>query len=40
MNDWINIEDRLPENENCIMIYSKTGGVAEGAQIHLNFKKD
>lgn len=30
---WVSVEDRLPEDGGCILIYSENGGVAEGAWI-------
>jgi hypothetical protein len=28
---WVAIEDKMPESGQCVLIYSKNGGVAEGA---------
>jgi hypothetical protein len=28
--NWVAIEDELPESGECVIIYSKDGGVAEG----------
>ncbi|OQC65418.1 MAG: hypothetical protein BWX49_00004 [Bacteroidetes bacterium ADurb.Bin008] len=29
--EWIDIKDRMPESGQCVLIYSHSGGVAEGA---------
>lgn len=29
--EWISVKDRLPENGKCVLLYSESGGVAEGA---------
>lgn len=29
--NWININDRMPESGFCVLLYSESGGVAEGA---------
>ena len=30
---WVAVEDELPKSGQCVMIYSKDGGVAEGAYL-------
>ncbi len=40
-NKWIKVTDKLPGTGKCVMIYSKEGGVAEGAYLGTedNFKQ-
>lgn len=30
---WISIKDKMPESGDCVLIYSPSSGVAEGAWI-------
>ena len=29
--EWISVKERLPESSKCVLLFSKNGGVAEGA---------
>jgi len=33
VKNWVEVKDELPESGQCVMIYSKDGGVAEGAYL-------
>jgi len=33
VTNWVSVKDELPESGQCVMIYSKDGGVAEGAYL-------
>jgi hypothetical protein len=32
---WIKISDKMPNSGDCVLLYSKAGGVSEGAYIGL-----
>lgn len=33
VTNWVAVKDKLPESGQCVIIYSKDGGVAEGAYL-------
>jgi hypothetical protein len=32
-NGWIDVKEKMPDSGQCVLIYSKDGGVAEGAYL-------
>lgn len=31
--NWVAVEEKMPESGQCVLLYSKDGGVAEGAYL-------
>ena len=31
--DWVDVKEKMPDSGKCVLIYSKDGGVAEGAYL-------